>query len=69
MKKYFHQVQEHYLVFKQKNSGFDISSWKQTKLSSTNIFQFLSKPINSDIRELLKPQTKRKQSMQGQWNC
>ena len=47
MKKYLHQVQEYYLVFKQQqNSG---------KLSSANILQTLAKPINSDIRELLKP--------------
>ena len=28
MKRYLHQVQEHYLVFKQQNSEFVISSWK-----------------------------------------
>ena len=52
MQKYLLQVQEHFPVFKEQNSGFVISLWKLAELSSENIFQTLSEPLNSDMNEL-----------------
>ena len=52
MQKYLLQVQEHFPVFKEQNSGFVIALWKLAELSSENIFQTLSETLNSDMNEL-----------------